>query len=105
MRYLASVLMLAAMASFALAQDPHGNRMNYQYPATGEQVARPGPDSGLPPPHGNRMNVVYGKVESNELLGWPNPHENRMNFQWPKAQAKPAPKFEPKEIERLRVDP
>jgi len=88
MRPFTTVLILAAMATVALAQDPNpnGNRMNdplLQQVQPQEWAARPYALSGLPSPYSNRMNVAYGT----ELGGGPNPYGNRMNFEWPKPEA------------------
>ena len=47
------------------------------------------------------MNVQFQESTCAEMTGGPNPYGNRMNVEWPKAQ----PKAQPKEIERLRIDP
>src|SRR5947208_2387943 len=91
MRHLTTVLMFAAMAAGALAQDPNpnGNRMNdalLRRAQPRESTAR-GP--ALPDPFANRMNVVYGTTGDASLSGGPNPYGNRMNFGWPKTKAPP----------------
>ena len=99
MRCFTTVLMLAAMATAALAQDPNpnGNRMNdpllRQAPPQ-ESTARASVLSALPDPFANRMNVVYGTTGGTSLTGGPNPYGNRMNFEWPKTKA-PAQVVEP----------
>jgi len=101
MRRFTTVLMLAAMAAVALAQDPnpYGNRMNdplLRRVRPQEPTARPHALSALPDPFVNRMNVVYGTSDRTELSGGPNPYGNRMNDEVPKSRApETAPAPEP----------
>jgi hypothetical protein len=99
MRRFTTVLMLAAMATAALAQDPNpnGNRMNdlqFRQAQPQESTARPLALSALPDPFANRMNVAYGTAGGTSLSGGPNPYGNRMNFEWPKTRT-PEPVVEP----------
>ena len=92
MRFFATVLMLAAMATAALAQDPNpnGNRMNdplVRRVLPWESTVR----AALPDPYGNRLNVVYGRAGETELSGGPNPYGNRMNVVVPKHKAPTPP--------------
>lgn len=100
MRRFTTVLMLAAMGSVALAQDPNpnGNRMNdpllRQVQPQEPAAARPYALSALPDPYSNRMNVVYGTAGGAEPSGGPNPYGNRMNVDWSRSKA-PARRVEP----------
>lgn len=99
MRTIKTLVMLAAMAAAALAQDPNRNRMNDQFPEVRQQetVQRPSAQGILPSAFENRMNVRYQEGTAAELTGGPNPYGNRMNVVWPKAQPKPVEKstFDP----------
>lgn len=97
MRYITTVAMLAAMVTAALAQDPNRNRMNDQFP----EVGPPSAQANSPSMYGNRLNVRYRESAFAEVTGGPSQYGNRMNFQWPKAESK----VQPKEVERVRIDP
>ena len=101
MRTFTMLAMLAAMAATAFAQDPNRNRMNDPYPEARQQEKIGRALEGLPSPYANRMNVQFQESTCAEMTGGPNPYGNRMNVEWPKSQ----PKAQPKETERLRIDP